>query len=278
MKKDEFKSMTKSDEQLFAAQISGVLLKDWEKGKKFLATSDRTIYLFEPSSSSDITANSLKNKTLSFEFVESSVNPDLKEECIIVFSDGGVPLRYNTGKSPDDALQQIDSSKIPLLSDLDLIAQWRNKLVGKTLWTRNNLWYDENGQRVPGLKFSKVEVLDVMPAAADFPMLVKMNHDGNIAYVFMNYTSDASDSRNFSSLFYLSDPKAKYPDISDENWSLIQSGRVGLGMTKEECRLAIGYPDELRSGHDSSQTLDIWQYSDGTYLFFSDGLLTNFRQ
>ena len=49
-------------------------------------------------------------------------------------------------------------------------------------------------------------------------------------------------------------------------------------MTKDECRLSLGNPDELQSGHNTSQTLDIWQYSDGTYLFFSDGILTNFRQ
>ena len=94
----------------------------------------------------------------------------------------------------------------------------------------------------------------------------------------MNYTSDLHDSRSFSALFYLSDPKRRYPQITQENWALIQEGKVGLGMTKEECKLAIGNPDEVRSGHNRAQIMDIWQYSNGTYLFFADGLLNEYRQ
>ncbi len=94
----------------------------------------------------------------------------------------------------------------------------------------------------------------------------------------MYYTSDTYGSRNFASIFYFSDPKAKYPNITDENWTLIQHGKVGIGMTKEECKLSIGNPDELQSGHSRSQTMDIWQYNDGTFLMFEDGLLTRFRQ
>ena len=79
-------------------------------------------------------------------------------------------------------------------------------------------------------------------------------------------------------LFLLADPKGKYPHISNENWALIQQGKVGTGMTKEECKLSIGNPDDLQSGHSRSQTMDIWQYNDGTFLMFEDGLLTRFRQ
>ena len=102
--------------------------------------------------------------------------------------------------------------------------------------------------------------------------------DGDVGYLQMNYTSDLHDSRNFAAIFFLSDPKEKFPNVSDEHWSLIQNGKVAEGRTKEECKLSIGNPDEVRSGHNRSQTMDIWQYSDGTYLMFTDGLLTNFRQ
>lgn len=101
---------------------------------------------------------------------------------------------------------------------------------------------------------------------------------GEEAYLHMNYTSDTHDSRNFATLFFMNDPKTKYPQISEENWAMIQKGKVSLGMTKEECKLSVGNPDELNAGHSQSQTMDVWQYSDGTYLVFTDGLLTRFRQ
>lgn len=244
-------------------------------GKKFLALSDRTRYIFDNSSSQ---AESIAGKNLVYSGREIKLSPDLNEQCVLLFSDGDITYRYNTGKSPDEALAEIDSNRIPLLADLDMIYGWKQMLVGKTLWTKSNLWYDGEGHRRNGLKFSRVTVRDVLPAVGEFPMKVKISHEADTAYLFMNYTSDIADSRNFAALFFLSDPKQKYPDITAENWNLIQAGKVGKGMTKEECRLALGNPDDLRSGHSTSRTLDVWQYSNGTYLFFSDGLLNSFRQ
>lgn len=278
MNKEDLRQMSKSDEQVFASQIQGQLLKDWTKGKRFLSSDDRTRYIFEPSASVVPDSISFEGKLFYFSGVDSKQTPDLKEECVIVFSDGKEDYTYGTGKSLHDAMEEIDSSKLPLLIDVDLIDEWKQKLSGRTLWTRSNLWYDANNHRKDGLKFAEVKVVDVVPATGDFPMNVEIRHGDDTAFIRMNYTSDKSDSRNFAAIFFLSDPRIKYPGISDENWALIQKGKVREGMTKEECRLSIGYPDELQSGHSTSQTMDIWQYSNGTYLFFSDGLLTRYRQ
>lgn len=275
MGKEDLKRLEKTDEQKFADQIGPLPLAQWKPGKKFLALTDRSLYIFDSASAG---SESIAGKTLEYLGLETKLSPDLNEQCVLNFSDGKAVYHFNTGKSNDDALRVIDSSRIPLLADLDIIDAWRRTLVGRTLWTKSNLWYDSAGQRKNGLKFTLVEVLDVQPAVGEFPMKVKIVSDADTAFMYMNYTSDIADSRNFAALFFLSDPKLRYPDISDENWSLIKAGRVGKGMTKEECRLALGNPDELRSGHSTSQTLDIWQYSNGTYLFFSDGLLNSFRQ
>lgn len=278
MNKQDVKLMAKTDEQIFAAGIKGTPLSQWTQGKKFLAMGQRTMYLFDPAST-NIDANAtLTGRILTYSGRESAMTPDLKEECVILFSDGSHTYKYHTGKTLQDALNSIDSSKLPLLVDMDLADEWKQKLTGKTLWTKNNLWYDESGRRKDGLKFVAVKVEDVQAATGDFPLKLKIRHGDDISYVWMNSTSEKTDSRNFAALFFLKDPKSRYPQISDENWLLIQSGRVGHGMTKEECRLALGNPDELRAGHSTSQSMDIWQYSNGTYLFFTDGLLTSFRQ
>ncbi|MDE6552364.1 MAG: hypothetical protein K2K98_05305 [Muribaculaceae bacterium] len=280
MTKEDVRLMEKTPEQKFAESIQGSPLSSWPKGKPFLAMSDRTVYIFEPNGqSTENTDKSLKGKTLTFEGIENHTNPDLQEECVLIFSDGTQTYRYHTGKSTETAMKEIDSSRLPLISDIALIEEWKNQITGKTLWTKSNLWYDSTGDRKSGLKFAKVTIEDVCPATGDFPIMVKISgSEGESSYLQMNYTSDLHDSRNFAAIFFLSDPKGKYPHISKENWALIQRGKVGEGMTKEECKLSIGNPDEVRSGHNRSQTMDIWQYSDGTYLMFTDGLLTKFRQ
>lgn len=280
MTKEDVRLMTKSPEQKFAESIQGSLLSEWKPGKEFMAMSDRTLLIFEPNSlTEDNPEMNIKGKKLSYVGLDSHLSPDLKEECVIVFTDGVRQLRYRTGKPTSTALSEIDSSKLPLISDIALIDQWREKTVGSTFWTKNNLWYDEAGERKNGLKFARVKVTDAVASTGDFPIWIKIaGPDGMTGFLPMNYTSDIHDSRNFAAIFYLSDPKDKYPNIPVEHWELIQHGRVGEGMTKEECKLSIGNPDEVRSGHNRSQTMDIWQYSDGTYLMFTDGLLTNFRQ
>lgn len=280
MTKEDVKLMAKTPEQIFAESLRGEPLSLWEKGREFMGMSDRTLYVFEPTGlTSELTDQSLNGKTLKYTGIDSYQTPDLKEECVILFSDGIHTYRYKTSESTTEAMKQIDSNKLHLLSDIRLINLWKEKISGMTLWTKSNLWYDASGDRIPGYKFTKVRVDDVEPTSGDFPMRVKITGPNGIeGYLQMNYTSDVHDSRNFSALFFLSDPKEKYPQIREENWELIQKGKVGLGMTKEECKLAIGNPDELRSGHNRDQTMDIWQYSDGTYLFFTDGLLNEFRQ
>ncbi len=270
--------MVRSEEQIFASAISGTPLSEWEPGKKFLAMSDRSMFVFDPSSLSGVPTDSVRGRVLQFAGYESRITPDLKEECVILFSDGSSIYRYNTGRPVAEALSEIVSSKMPLLADVDLAHAWSEKLDGRSLWTKSNLWYDEAGKRKDGLKYVEVKVIGVMPSDGDFPMKVKISRDGEVSYMYMNYTSDIADSRNFAALFFLDDPHARYPRVSDDNWRLIQSGKVGIGMSKEECKLAIGNPDDINAGRTSSQTVDLWQYADGTYLFFTDGILTSFRQ
>lgn len=39
-----------------------------------------------------------------------------------------------------------------------------------------------------------------------------------------------------------------------------------------------GESPEVTSGQDWNSILDIWEYPDGTFLSFKDGLLVNFRR
>ncbi|MDE6855224.1 MAG: hypothetical protein K2J34_02010, partial [Muribaculaceae bacterium] len=122
MTKEDVRMMVKSPEQEFSESIQGTPLASWEKGRRFTALTDRTLYIFDPSGlPEDAAAQSLKGKTLYFIGLDSHINPDLREECVILFSDGIHIFRYRTGKTTEEAMTEIDSSRIPLIADAALI-------------------------------------------------------------------------------------------------------------------------------------------------------------
>lgn len=200
-------------------------------------------------------------------------------DVAIVFSDGEVPYIYNTGKNFDAAMKLVTSADIPMLIDLIMVNDARQKLAGREVWTRSMLWYDENNEHISGKKYAPVVIEDVLPGSMVFPLKLKISSakDGE-AYMFMNYGNADNESRSFHNLFSISDIRKLYPNIEEETWDYIGAGRIKTGMTKIECKLALGNPSEVNSGHDYSQTLDIWSFNDGSVLWFEDGKLTKFRR
>ncbi len=96
--------------------------------------------------------------------------------------------------------------------------------------------------------------------------------------MFLTVGNDNRSTRRFSSIFSLTDPRLRFPDITDEIWKLITNGRVTTDMTREECRLALGQPDNVDRTPGYSILREVWTYENGIYLIFEDGRLRTFRQ
>ena len=94
----------------------------------------------------------------------------------------------------------------------------------------------------------------------------------------MSESASTMLGRDFDALFAEKDPRLDYPAVSDENWALITRAQVALGMTKEECRLALGNPVRISENPDQGGLREYWYYDGGAYLFFIDGLLNRFRK
>lgn len=280
MSKSERKETQPSDEQNFADRFTVQYLKDWKNGKMFLITDDKASVLLENTSKSDLR---LEGKKVVYAGSENRPTAGENEVCILKFKDveTGDLYNYNTKKSPKNALNEISGLDLPLMIDLDLVNSISTQLKGKELWTRSQFWYDGNGNNIVGKKFIPVIISDVKPGNMYFPVLIEfLYEDTKKASFYMNVksvTGIGAESRTFPMLFSLTDPRIKYPSISDEVWNNIREGKVALGMTKEECKLSLGNPTDVDSGHDWNNTIDIWRYSNGTFLNFQDGLLVNFR-
>lgn len=262
------------------AGVEGLPLKAWRMGKRFYATDNRVLLIFDQQGMPrDPDAAALGGREIEFREVRRVRRPDGSDEGVVIFRADSLPLAYMTGRSPEQTLDLL-STDIPMLVDLDVVSGLRERLVGKDMWTRTPLWYapDSTESRVDGRRFEKVRIESVSPGDAAYPIVVAFRDEtGARAAVKMSFGRSAAQSRTFASLFSTTDPKLDYPDLDNELWQLIRRGRVREGMTKDQCRLALGAPSAVQAGHDYSRTLDLWEYADGQYLMFVDGLLSRFR-
>ena len=280
LSREERRMSNPTPEEKFMDQVSAYPLKEWETGKRFIASDDKALLVIVPQAGLfPVGPDSIKGKILEFIGVESKINAAGNLNVGLLFSDGLFVYSYDTGKEFDYAMENFKSNQIPMLIDEDMVAQAKALLVGKKFWSRSPLWYDAEGNRIDGRKFVEVTIEDVVPGNMIFPLKLKILSDKNeTAYMFMNFGSADNESRAFHNLFSLSDIRKHYPSIDDETWEYISAEKVKAGMTKEEVKLALGNPSDTNSGHDYSQTLDIWSYENGRVLWFEDGRLVKIRQ
>ncbi|MCM1153714.1 MAG: hypothetical protein NC328_08715 [Muribaculum sp.] len=280
MSRSDKKESLPTAEQSILNPVKADTLKDWLPGKKFICTDNRLALVIEkdiPDSQSFI---NIKDSILEFSGIRSRLLPDGSNQVVISFKLGGSTVLYPTGKDKESILNTFTARQLPMTIDLEMVKQVGNILSGMQVFTRSAMWYQGDSTRISGKKFVPVKITGVSPGISTFPLKVYFTYDssGQTAFMYMNFGSSGYDSRSFSNLFSLSDIRQNYPRISDEVWGNICSSRVAPGMTKEECKLALGNPSDVMAGHDYSQTLDIWQYPDGAILRFADGVLVSFRK
>lgn len=295
LSKEDKRSLTPSDEEVLMNDISAMKLRDWMPGKRFMASADKTLLIFEQSGLPEAVASGgFAGSELQFSRCETRKALDGSEELLIIFNSGRRQLVFNTHKGKEEAYEKFTSANLPMMIDIDRVEQISSKLKGSTIWTVSSLWYDGNGERKVGKKFIPVEIKGVEAGDSVFPVRISFTPidrtsvrngqkggdsvnlvEGKEWSMLMNYGGEDSGSRQFWSLFSLSDPRLKHKSISDEVWENICSGIVRPGMTKDECRLSLGSPIDTDTGHNYSTLLDIWRYSDGRILRFADGVLVD---
>ena len=275
MTREDRKRSQPTEEELFFPGIKGEPLKNWHEGHKFYVADDKILLVLEVGQElMNEDALTIKGDTLEFRGVSSRMDAAGDITVAILLGEGDRRFRYDTGREFDSAMEGLLSNELPMLIDLQMVDSVRSHLKGKELWSRTDLWYNSNGDRIPGKKYVPVKIEDIEPGNVVFPLRLQLrDNSGDTFYMYMNFGNGDTESRAFNRLFSLTDIKKHYPGILPETWELICNGKVVAGMTKQECRLALGNPIEISSGHDYSQTLDIWTYDNGKILWFEDGKL-----
>ncbi|MGN0236599.1 MAG: hypothetical protein ACI4AK_00680 [Lepagella sp.] len=283
MSRDERREVLPGAEDLLSDSIFSLPLAEWIPGKEFIVVDNKVSYVLESEAFRRYgsSRDSLAGHILRFDGIETRPTPGEERSAVIRFKDGEDILRYNTSRSLDNARLSITGLDLPMMIDLEMVALADSILRGRTLWIKTPLWYDPSGEKITGRKFIPVKIKRVRYGDMVFPLIVDFSDDQGLnasIYLNVNNTSGlGAESRTLPTLFSLSDPKKSYPSIIPEVWELIQRGEVRVGMTKEECKLALGNPADVVSGFNWNKTVDMWTYKDGTFLQFEDGLLVQFR-
>lgn len=263
-------------EESYLADILPQPLSQWQPGKRFYVADNKFAILFGKSSPA---AQNLRGQTVQFRqaLEVTSITGDKVME-ITFATPSGDEITYNTDQSAT-SIERAKQVEVPFTVDMDLVDSVATRMKGNQYYMITPSWYDTSLQARTGRKFVKVTVTDVIPGTPFYPILLNMaDETGNPFCLLMSVGHDLKAPRKFASLFSLTDPRLRYPAISDANWRNIINGKVAEDMTREECRLSLGAPATVDRRPGYSIMSEIWTYENGIYLIFEDGLLRSFRQ
>ncbi len=253
----------------------------WEPGKRFWVADDRVTEMLAVTYGYDKDTLHLAGHVLRYQgYSRSGIAVYGDDRRIFInFEDEQTGLGLSYVMMSRDAKHTLSS--LPMLIDLDMVNHVSRQLVGKDFYIRTPIWYDrQSEQMIDGRHFIKVHIDSVLPGNAVLPLRVLFTtlDTGEKAMVWMSDNASTMHGRDFDALFVERDPHLGHPAITDANWELITRGQVVVGMTKEECRLSLGSPQRISENPDQGGMREYWYYDGGSYLFFVDGLLNQFRR
>lgn len=265
-----------TDEELYLADVAGEPLGQWQRGKRFYVADNKVAILFGSTAPAGV---QLQGEIIEFDSATPSILYTGEEATDLSFTlPGGAKGVYRVKNSP--ATLKDSSVEVPFTIEESLVESGRRRLSGKSFYILTSEWRDSADRIVGGRKFVKVRVDSVTFGTANYPLRVDFvcEEGGDGGSLFIVPGRDAKGSRTFASQLAFADPHLRYPAVTDEVWELIIRGRVRPGMTRDECRLALGAPANVDRMRGYSSLTELWTYENGIYLVFEDGVLKSFRR
>lgn len=262
-------------EDTYLSEVADAPLSAWESGKRFIVTDDKIKLLF----GSTAPVSTLAGKVITYAGASEAVSITGGKVTDLSFrTPDGATLVYRVNQ-PLGEISEKKSFSVPFTIQESMVEQARVLLKGKTLYILTRSWRDDDDNSVTGRQFVPVTITDVSAGNTVYPLKLSFTDaNGHSARVFMIPGVVKGTPRTFPTLFSFTDPYKKYSHISPENWERIIKGQVALGMTREECRLALGSPKEIDRSANNSFLREVWLYENGIYLVFEDGMLKFYRR
>lgn len=261
---------TASPESAYIAGVCDQPVMQWVAGKEFIVTPGKITYALAPW---DKASRLEPGDTLRYVSLHGTTSPTGALNSDIVLAHRTDTLYYRLEDTPDTVLTRR-RLEIPFTIEVSTVDKARKLLQGNTYWIMTNLWYRDDTTTYKGRKMIPVHIDSVTAGNSLLPIKIMFTDDDNRqASVFMTPSTTARLTRSFESQFSLSDPRLRYRDITDQAWDCITRSTVKEGMTRPECKLALGMPREVIQAH----YIERWNYDNGRYLIFDDNQLVQYK-
>lgn len=269
------KIVVATPEQKFANELVPVAPSHWKNGQRFIVANNKINLIFPTSVVLPEVGDTIQ--FVGFDAAKTVVGTEATDVKFISTKNPLDTMAYRVNSSVAE-LKQRKSLSIPFLVDMSLVDNISENLLGKEFYILTTLWYDRTGNPFTGMRYVPVRISRVVAANDIYPARVffvdEMNRESS---VLLTVGQNRMGNRAFDAQFSFTDPRKRYPNISDENWEAIKRSKVRPEMTRDEVRLSLGAPKEIDRGHSYSSSYERWMYPDGSYLIFEDGLLKSFR-
>lgn len=283
-----------SEEDVFLSDVTPAHASEWKAGHR-LIVADPKVRLVLTGEEGAALPELIAGDVLTFKYFEPAVNLMGNEAVDVVFASDRYPeLRYrlpatmSTLSGTESPVIEVPFTVDPALAELaDSLVSIRKD---EPLYILSPLWYDAATEKaVSGYRLIGVHADSVRPGNHIFPLKLYFHvADAELAQtaagrgekmVYMSHGGKPKGStRTFAGMFSFQEQRKRFPHITDEVWRLIINSRVQEGMTKDECRLALGSPATVDLTPTRTGDVERWGYSDGVYLIFNtDGTLMRYR-
>ncbi len=283
----------------FAKQFNCLPMADWKAGMKFMteplkikALGSASRIELAPYKSLNFVNDQIRQgdfewKTFTYQLREMRTVKCATGTCkntYLIFECEGKKYEYEFF-GDTNALRKAPNTYIKKVVFLDEVDRVKPLLMGKTLYVLCSQWMkeDEKGKIVSSdgnQKYVAVTVTSVGLGTQDGPTKVIFKQNGTTKEGFLNIRLSGINKSSglfgieFDKAFSFEDPKAKYPKIKSEIWTVIQNESMRVGMTKAEAELSWGKPKELHINGNKEQ----WIYETSGTLFFEKGILTKIEE
>ena len=268
---------TPTPEMRFLADVGPEAPAAWVPGKEFHVADSRVARLF---AYNDSRAEGLEGTTLRFECFEDA--PSLTgtgATYVVLTTMRADTLRYRID-TPRPALLARERLEIPFTVEMQPVQRADSLMRSHIYYISTPLWRRTDGRSRPGMRHVPVKILGVKPGSDGiYPAAVvftPQHSPTDTAMVMMSLSGDKAP-RSFATLFSFTNPRDRFPHITDNVWQLIINSRVQEGMTRDECRLALGAPSRTEQIPTRGGMVERWSYGEGIYLIFEDGTLSSYR-
>lgn len=273
--------VSSTPEQLFLSDIRPQSPSQWQPGKRFYVADDKISIIFAAGAGTDRPLSGTDIVFERFEQVPSVTGQGATELVFRISGDvSGKLLKYPVAADLK-SLESRERLEVPFTIERSVVDSVDRVMRGNSYYISTPKWYAAaDGRETVGRRHIPVRIDSVSTGTYIYPLRVWFTPSDDTAktfYIPMTIGTDRAATRNFDAVFHFDNPRLRYPRITDDVWELIINSRVRDGMTRDECRLALGAPDSYRTIPVTNAVVEQWSYADGVYLIFEDGLLTRYR-